>query len=282
TLLMQFVGTPVGARVCKNCERIEAFGWLDPERRERVLDLPGPAQATAITLAAASNADRQQVADLIELLLGRGKPEGVVAAGKAIEALPPTAAVLPLGLALTSDDAAVVAHAASLLRVKDVPEATEALIALLDHGDARVRAAAQRGLRELSYTAFRDNREKMPSDVQRRIGQLVAKADPLVVPSLAAELNAAAVSRRLAALDLIDVMGVTEEVVDKLTRCLLEDADVGVRVEVATLLGRISPLPTVLEALEEATEDRSRPVREAVARSLQQLGTGPQLAVETV
>lgn len=277
-LLLGFVGYPVGLRLRENCQRIEAFAWLDPERKKRLLDLPALAQATAVTIAAASNASRQQVAELILLLLDADQPGAALAACRAIDSLPSRLAAEPLQLALANADAGVVAAAAAMLRRKKCPGAFQVLVDLLDHSDNRVRTAAQRSLRELSYASFRDSRHEMSLEAQRRVGQLVGKADPLVVPSLKAELNAAAVSRRLAALDLVDVMGAAEGLAEVLSERVLCDTDVGVRVEVASLLGRVSPLPSVLGALQEAAEDRSPAVRSAAVKSLQRLGTGPVLA----
>lgn len=281
-LLFGFVGYPVGLRVRDNAERIDALAWLEPGRVGRIAELSGPQQATAVTIAAASKASRDQLTALISLLIESGQSESIPAACRAIESLPARLATEPLRQALTNVDAGVVALAASMLRGKNYPNAIETLIGLLDHEDARVRTAAQRSLGELTFALFRSNWRELPVEAQRRVGQLVGKADPMVVPSLEAELNAGAVSRRLAALELIDVMGAAEDLVDLLIERMESDPDVGVRVEAASLLGRVRTLPSVLEALGEAACEAPAAVRRAAEKSLQRLGTGPLLAAEPV
>lgn len=270
-LLLEAVGAPVGLRVRENCQRVESFAWLDPSRLEVLTRVSATAQAAAIQVRAASSASRRLVARAVSIVLESHDAAARLAACRAIESLPGVVAAEVLGQALAADDPAVVACAASMLRGKNVAGSTAILVGLLDHRDSAVRDKAGKSLRELSFAAYRDALDELPPDARPHVGRLVAKADPMTAPTLRAELGAAAVSRRLAALELIDLTGVADELADALSASLAVDRDAAVRVEAARLLGGVTPTPAVLDALSEVANARSAPVREAARASLERL-----------
>jgi hypothetical protein len=269
--LLLLVGYPVGLRVRENCQRIASFAWLEEGRRDVLGELSGAAQATAVQLAAASRADRTEVAAAIELLLISDHPAARLAACQAIETLPSPLAVEPIRRALQLDDPAVVASAVRLVRKKDYPGGTALLVEMLDHPDAKVRGAAGSSLRELSFFAFRDSFHEIPAASRPVVGRLVGKADPMAAATLRAELGAGAVSRRLRALEMIGLMGLGDTLVEAVIGCLANDKDIGVRVEAASLLAETAPLPEVIEALVEAVDSRSTAVRVAAQSSVEGL-----------
>ncbi|TWT93375.1 hypothetical protein Pla108_38690 [Botrimarina colliarenosi] len=276
TALLTLVGYPVGLRVRENCQRLGFFSWLEPDRVAVLADLSGPAQATAIQLASASQASRSALASAILTVLASEHAVARLAACRAISVLPTRLAEEPLWRALQAADPAVVATAVRMVRKKDYPNATTVLVAMLESPDAPVRDAAGKTLQELSFTAYRDSLHDLPPEVRGDVGRLVGKADPLAVASLRSELGAAAVSRRLKALELIGLMDLANVLVDSLTETLVADKDLGVRVECAQLLGSVTPTTEVIDALVEAVGSRASALRRAAQECLEKL-TGQSL-----
>ncbi len=266
--ILERVGHPVGATVRDNMTRLDGFAWLAPDRLEVLLQLSGKAQATAMALAAASDASRRELVEAIMALFESGQLEGRLAAARALESVPSHLAVKPLRAALESGEPSLVATAAKLLRRKEYPCAAATLVSLLDHDDAGVRAAGQGGLKELSFGMFRDQLHQIPEDARERVGRLVAKADPMAAASLRAELSAGAAERRVRALELIDLMGLGHDLAGELIERLEKDSDTGVRAEVARLLGRVEATPAIVDALERSQQDSSPAVRKASGESL--------------
>lgn len=268
-LLMELVGSPIGARVRESCKRVASFAWTDPSRVAVLAELSGTAQSTAIQLAAASKSSRRALAVAIELLIAQGADEGRLAACRAIDHLPSHLAIQPLSRALEVDDPTLAAETARLLRKKDYPQATATLVGLLEHADPSVRKAAQGSLKELSFTVFRDHLDDLDPAQRQAVGKMVGKADPLAVASLRAELTTAAVSRRLRAFDLIETMGLAGELTDELIAAV-SDRDAGVRGEAVRLLASGEMTPAIVEALRTALDDSSAEVRVAAETRLLQ------------
>ncbi|MEQ8847607.1 HEAT repeat domain-containing protein [Botrimarina sp.] len=272
---------PIGASARESCARIERLAWLDEEQIGVLLELDGRGQSVAIQVATASAERRTRVAAAIGEVLRAGAPEGRKAACRAIAKLPSQLAIEPLGEALGSDDPAVVAAAAGLLRRKDYPQATTKLVALLDHPSAAVRAAARRSLEGVSFAAFRDHYRELPEEHRRPIGRMIARADSLSAPTLRAELGAGAARRRLDALELLDVMGLRLDLLDELVAAAL-DPDAGVRCEAVRLLAECPPEGPVVEVLQACLTDRTPSVRAAAERALAALGAAAEsLSEET-
>jgi HEAT repeat protein len=264
------LGWPLGVRVAMNAARIGALPWLAEQRRDVVLSLSPVAQASAIEFAAATQSPRDAVAAAIGLVLERGTDIGRTAAAKALATVPARLAAAPLMKAIDDPLAGVARAAAALLRSKDVPDATRILIGKLDDSDESVRRAAQRSLSELSYATYRDHYHDLSPDERRRAGALVAKADPLALASLKAELTAGAVDRRLRGLELVEAMGVAEPLWQALL-ARLDDRDAAVRAEASRLLGEVPPRDAVIAALAQRARDRSSAVRSAAASALERL-----------
>ncbi|QDV78190.1 HEAT repeat domain-containing protein [Botrimarina mediterranea] len=275
--LLAHLTYPIGLRIRENCRRVASFAWLEESRRGVICELPGPLQATAVQLAAASQADPRDIAGVIELVLDSDDAPARLAACRAIEALPQRAAVEPIRRALDADDPAVVAFAVKMVRAKNYPGATALLVGMLNNPDAKVRSAAGKSLRELSFATFRDSYAELPESSRSVVGKLVGKADPMAAPSLRAELGSGAVARRLRALELIGLMGLADNLAEELIACVTDDKDLGVRVEAAGLLGELTLRDEAVEALVEATGARSTALRATAEKSLQRL-TGQTLA----
>ena len=269
--LLTHIGYPIGLRVRENCHRLMSFAWVEESRREVIGDLPAPLQATAVQLAAASQADPGDVARVIELVLGSDDHNARLAACRAIESLPSRVAIDPIRRALESDDPSVVAFAAKMLRAKNFPGATSVLVGMLSDPDAKIRSAAGKSLRELSFAAFRDSYQELPAASQVVVGKLVGKADPMAAPMLRSELGSGAVGRRLRALELIGLTGLGDELAEHLIDCVTNDNDLGVRVEAAGLLGELAASEEAVEALTQATAARSTALRTAAEKSLRRL-----------
>lgn len=270
TMLAGFAA-PIGMRLRENCQRIEAFAWLDPERVSVLPDLPGPAQAVAIALAAASKSSRRQLVTAIGVLLHAGSDEGKQAAARAIEHVPSHLAAPPLAMALESDEPEAAASAARLLRKKNIPQATGQLVGLLDHSDELVRSSAQRSLKEISFATYRDHYQSLDAAQRRKAGKLVGKGDPLALESVRTELRSGVARRRLKALELVDAMGVAGSLSAELLTAA-EDRDAGVRCEAIRMLAGVEPTEAVRQAIREAATDRSPVVRDAAAEVAARMG----------
>lgn len=278
--ILSQVGSPVGLRVRENCHRVSCFAWVGPERCDVLLNLSGKAQAAAAQMAAASSCDPRDVVATLNAIIEWGDAPGPLMACRAIRLLPEGMATEPLGLALMVSDPAVIAAATQQLRQKGFPDATSVLVQLLNHGSSEVQRAAGRSLRELSYPKFRDIAPGLSVSDQRTVGQLVGKADPLAVPSLRSELHAGPVSRRLLALEMIDLMNLVDDLAIDIAEQLLRDNDIGVRVEATQLLGRATPSDTVLKALVQVAGNSDGSVKSAAQSSLAMFGELGQLKVE--
>lgn len=264
--LLDKVGEESSAVAQQNLKRIDQFPWLDLEGT--ALDhLDELGQQHAMKLLLWSGVNRAHVFQVIEHLLGKGKPLGRRAATAALaEFSGPEADILALA-ALGDADPEVQAQAARQLRHRGIPGALQHLIDLLDCPHEVVQQAARENLGEFTFPRFMAAYDTLDERARHSTGLLVRKVDLETVPLLVKELHSPARTRRLRAIDVANTIGVVSEVEAEIIE-LLGDEDYVVRIEAATALAQ-SVTPTVRSALERALADSSVLVQEAAERSLQ-------------
>lgn len=267
--LFSKIGAEPGVRAIQNAKRLQSFGWTSRSRQENLLRLSGEQQASAMRLVSAADTSTELRVDLAELLLHRGEEAARVAACAALRKMQNPKIGELLATALNDESPKVVAAVAVQLRRHQHPEALMQLVSLLSHPAAEVIQAAQESLGEFSLDIYSDIYRKMSPEERSRAGRLVGLADPRAIDAVTADLRAAAVNRRLEALDLIEEMGIVDRVVDQVIEAL-KDRDTGVRSEAARVLAS-SEQPQVVEALGSALSDRHAGVRAAAEASLRQL-----------
>jgi len=279
--LLTRVGERPGVRAIENARRLTQFGWTDPARIDLLLSLDGSQQAAAMRLLSAADSGPEKRIELARVLLRKGRDAGRVAACEALRRVqsPEMTELLEIALKDTWPD--VVAMAASQLRRHDFPDALTQLVLLLDHESDVVRTTAQQAMGEFSFASYREIYKRLEPAKRAAAGRLVGKADPEALASVSKDLASPIAKRRLAALDLIDEMGLVDRLLDQVISAL-EDRDVGVRAEAARVLGD-SENQQAVEALARILHDKSQRVRLATEESLQRMDSlevAEQLVVE--
>ncbi len=268
--IFQHLKLPVSLRVRENTAKIEKFAWLDEAQQTKLDQLNDHQKEVAVVLAMASKSPRKDVARMIEQMLDAHSEGAQLAACRGIAKLPNRYSNSLIEKALRSSYASVVAEATSQLGHLPSDASQSSLFELLDHEDEQVRHSAQEALPDVSYANFRDQFAQMSAIERFEAGELTRKGDPQAVDSLKNELHAAAVSRRLKGLEMIELMGLVDTMCEDIIG-RLEDADVGVRVEAVRLLGEAQKTPQVLTALATATLEKSPAVRVAAEDSAARL-----------
>ncbi len=265
TYLLSNLEPVVSLRAIKNAKQWTEVAWLQTDR-DALLDCEGPAQAAAIQLAMASQIGRAEVFDLVSFLLHRGKPAGRRASCEALANFrAPETDELVLQ-ALEDFDPGVQAAAARQLRQRDIPNALERLISLLDTPTEEVRNAARSSLAEFNFTRYQASFESFPNETRQRLGPIVKKVDPTSIDRLAAQLQSPSLSIKLKGLEMTVAMQASADVTEHLLR-LLENDDIALRSEAAAALADCEG-DQVLEALVNARDDASVCVQEAARKSL--------------
>ncbi len=267
-LMLHSVGEPVSLRVRRNMERLERVDWLQSQR-EVLLDLDGPAQAAAVAMAVAANISRDDKFALLELLLREGHGEGRQASCAALADFYRPQAVPLVMAALDDPYPGVQAAAARQLRRRHAPHALERLVNLLSSSAEEVREAVRDALSEFTFARYQASFSSLDEDSRRTTGSLVFQVDPTAKARLEQMLTSPSSSGQQRAVEMIVAMGAEDALADQLQAALL-DYSVSVRAAAATALGSVTAADTI-PALEKATEDEHRSVRDAAQQSLDEL-----------
>lgn len=205
-----------------------------------------------------------------EPLLKMLEPEAAAVrreAMKALAAVGGARAVEPIGAFLQDIDLMVRRTAVEALAAMRAPETKEALLTAMLDSDEKVRRTAAESLRALGWQPDEGEAGARYWASQKRwerCAQIGAAAVPVLVEHLA---SSTASEQRT-------IRGVIERMGDVALPCLLQavrDPTLNVRVEAATLLGRLGD-DQVLDPLIQALHDPERRVREAAALALGEIG----------
>jgi HEAT repeat protein len=265
SLLLRDLRLPVPLRVLHNMKRLQSVAWLE-SHCHMLLDLDGRAQATAVSLAMASDIPRSTVLELLALVLRSGLAEGRRTSCQALAKFDGPEADELVCNALNDPDGAVQAAAVRQLRQRRLPNALPLLVARLDSPSIEVRDAARSSLAEFNFVRYRAMFDLLNEHAVRSTGALVRQVDKSAGEKLAADLMAPSVSIRRRAIEMAVAMESTQDVRAQLIE-LSRHENVALRMEAIAALA-LATGPDVVEALERAARDSNRSVAEAARQSL--------------
>jgi hypothetical protein len=253
----------------KNLGRIKGFACLSSP--DAVCKRLAPAaQAAAMRIVALSGATDESKVNFAAALLARGAAPARVAACQALEPISGQRSNELVLAALSDSDGDVQAAATRQLRSRHIPGTLAKLIELVASPHEAVQIAARESLAEFSFENYLARYETLDDDTRRTTGALVALVDVHALDQLKLEMASLVRRRRLRAIEVADVMGVTARVADALVE-RLDDEDHLVRAAAAAALGDCSAMD-VRDALVAALGDRSHAVQSAARDSLRNLG----------
>ncbi len=265
-LAMPLLPTP---GLVKNMGRIKAFACLASP--EAVCKRLAPAaQAAAMRIVAMSGAAEETKVSFAAAVLARGAEPARVAACQALEPISGARSNELILAALSDPDGDVQATATRQLRSRHIPGTLAKLIELVASPHEAVQTAARESLAEFSFENFLARYETLDDDTRRTTGTLVALIDVSALHQLKQEMASLVRRRRLRAIEVAEVMGVTARVADALVE-RLDDEDHMVRAAAAGALGDCTAMD-VRDALVAALGDRSHAVVSAARDSLRNLG----------
>lgn len=262
----------------KNFKEVKRIAWLAPEHLQ--LELVPPAlQKTLIAFLLSIGVPEDQRLTILEWMVMHGTPEGRLAATDVLVDLEDNKVKEVIVESLDSDEADIQAWATSQLRVRDVPHAFELLVKRLDSPMPEVREAARAELGDFDVHRVLEMYDHLEPRLCLAVGKLIQKIDPQAVEKLQQEMSVAIRRRRIRAARAALAMGLQQQVLIALLT-MAQDSDTLVRRTALEVLGSI-PTRQVASVLNEHLNDSSPRVREAAARSLQQVHAGMQAAAAT-
>lgn len=263
----------------KNFKDIKRVAWLAPEHLQ--LELVPPAlQPVLIAFLLSVGVPEEQRLAVLEWMVMHGSPEGRLAATDVLVDLEDNKVKEVIVDSLDSEEADVQAWATSQLRARDVPHAFELLVKRLDSPMPEVRDAARAELGDFDVHRVLDMYDHLEPRLCLAVGKLIQKIDSHAVDKLQQEMSVAIRRRRIRAARAALAMGVQNQVLNALLS-MSQDTDTLVRRTALEVLGSI-PTRQVAAVLTEHLNDASPRVREAAARSLQQVHAGMQSAAHVV
>ncbi len=205
----------------------------------------------AIALSAVGTADARQVA--ADMLRSCRRPD--------IERLVPTLQASAMGYDQQSQNLSQYVHT---------------IVAWLDSPWANLRSAAHEFLQDFSLENLMNQVRYWPTQMCKAMAGIVAKTDPDVAQNLSRELQSPAPKRRMAALQVTEILNCGEQV-SRWLMPLLDDPRLDVRVRVIDVLSALGH-----EALEphlpDLLEDASTDIQDAANRALRRLSRQPSPA----
>jgi HEAT repeat protein len=257
------------AMLVKNLGRIKSFACL-ASADATCKRLSPDALAAAMRLVSLSGVGDEAKLDFAGALLARGAQPARVAACEALEAIVGARSNELVLAALADADGDVQAAATRQLRDRHIPGTMAKLISLVSSPHPQVQAAARESLAEFSFDNLVARYETLDNEGRRQTAQLVAMIDVEAVTRLKQEMESRVHRRRMRAIELAELMGLTARVADALIERLL-DEDHMVRAAAASALADCTALD-VRDALLEALGDKSFAVQAAARESLRTLG----------
>lgn len=252
----------------RNIKKIVRVGWSD-HHWDMLAELTGRQQEIALRFLSASGQDRDSVFAVIHFFLTKGKPEGRLAAVEALAVDRGAVASQLIIDATTDEDPEVAAAALRQLRHRGIPGSLKYLLAQLDSEHEVVRIAVRQSLEEFSFGKYLAAFDLMMDDQRETTGHLVRKIDEHSDELLVAELSSEMQSRRRRAIEVVECLGIADQMEAPLLR-LLQCDDYLIRVSAACALSSCNT-ETAIAGLREALLDRNVRVQEAAEASLQMI-----------
>lgn len=251
-----------------NLKRIDVIGWIG-NSQNMFGALNAKEQAGAVMLVSKAKLDFVDAKAFLHGALEAGEALAQVAAVHAIAEHEGVEVDRHLEQIARTGPPEAQAAALTHLREKNIPSALAVLIENAASPHAVVRDAVQASLAEFSLDRFINSFDSMSPEGRQQTGDLVKKVDRNCIGKLAVELGKKGRAARLRALDVADVLGLTESLEEQVME-LLKDEDHLVRGEAARALGKCSSGASK-RALRAALSDVSVTVQQIAAQSLEQL-----------
>lgn len=263
--LLQTTGARPSRSMTKTLARFSSFAWANPADG-LLKELDGTAQYNAVQLLTASSMSREELFEIIEFLLLKGRVGGRRAAAQRLAEFEGPRAEELVVKALGDEDPVVRSHLIRQVRSRQIPGAMSLLIGMVGSPHDEVRQALREALPEFTLQHFLANFDKMADELLPTAAHLVRKIDADVRPRLTEEMKGRSPVRRRRAVLASAAMGLAREM-EQLIIDRLSDDDHMVRIVAAKALAECDTMPT-WEALRDALLDRSVMVQEAAEQSL--------------
>ncbi len=266
--LLKKIGYEPSSSARVNLKRVKKIRWLQQDV-ERLAALDGEGQHAAAQIALFSDLKHTEKISVFKELIHHGRPPGRRAAVEALTEFQGVEANRLIIKALKDSDVQVQASALKQLRSRGLPGAMSTLIDAIDSPHEVLRRVGRECLNEFTFSRYLSAYEGMSDDVRISTGRLVAKVDPKTAEMLRAEMNAAARSRRLRAIEMALCLDMVAEM-ESAFHELLDDDDHMVRMEAAWALAEC-PTEKTRAALRQASLDPSAAVQSAAQRALEEM-----------
>ena len=266
--LLEFAGPSPSRAVSQTLSMLDSFAWARPGH-ETLMELDESCQFNAVWLLMASKIPREEVQELLGVLLAEGNPGGRRASAEALAKFTDPGAAAMVVRALNDQDPQVRAHLVRQLRPRNVPGALSLLIRMVDGAEETVREALRESLPEFTFRQFLVNFDVLPEELRATTGHLVRTIDPDAESTLRDEMRCLSPVRRRKAVLASAAMGLTRQMERSLIE-LLSDEDHMVRIAAAKSLAEVDTMPS-WGALRDALLDKSVIVKEAAEESLRKI-----------
>lgn len=263
--LLSGLRRPVSVRALHNMKRLQHVAWLE-ERRELLGGFDGRSQAVAIELALASSMPTDSIFELVAYLMQYGMTEARRACCQAMSRFATPRADGIVLAALNDPDVGVQAAAVRQLRSRQIPDALERLVGLLDARSPEVREAARSSLAEFNFTRYRTMFDLLDEHAAHSTGILVHKVDPSAPQKLAEDLAAPSITVKLRAIEMALAMDAADDIRQPLID-MVRHENLTIRKEVIRALGRCHG-DHVAAALQAAADDSNHSIAETARESL--------------
>jgi len=266
--LLRNTGPRPSRSVTRTLARFDSFAWAKPADG-LLKELDGTAQYNAVQLLAASSMSRDELFEIVEFLLLKGRLGGRRAAAQRLAEFEGPRAEELVVKALDDEDPVVRSHLIRQVRSRQIPGAMSLLIGMVGSPHEAVRQALREALPEFTLQHFLANFDKLADELLPTAGHLVRKIDVDVRPRLTEQMEGRSPVRRRRAVLAAAAMGLAREM-EQLIIDRLSDDDHMVRIVAAKALAECDTMPT-WEALRDALLDRSVMVQEAAEQSLMRI-----------
>lgn len=257
-------------RVNEVLRGIDEMAWADPDL-DMLLELDATCQQLAMDLLLRTGIPNENKLPIIIRYLNDGDRLARQYAAECLAEFPEQEATNAAVLGMSDEDPVVKGHLLKQLRPREVPGALSLLIRMSDAKEVPVKLALREALPEFSFEQFIAHFDNLSEERQMMAGCLVAQIDIDAAARLTEEMSSLSPVRRRKAVAAAGAMGMVNDVEDKIIT-LLNDDDHTVRIGAAKALAQ-SATTGSLDALRDATLDRSEMVRHAAEQSLEQMVT---------
>ncbi len=227
-------------------------------------------QVAVLDLLLASGMPREELFAVVSFFLTQGTKASRHAAMQALADFSGPEADALVTSCLQAKDPVTVIAAISQARARNLTACVPQIIALAESPDEDIRQAVFDNMPEFHFERYWAGFDLMDEKTRKANGALVKRVDPSYFKRLQEELCSTKRSRRIKAAALTEAMQLAPRVEEHLIE-YLQDEDELVREAMAEAIGGCNSV-IARKALEQAADDRSPNVRNAVLTSLARMG----------